>query len=167
MDEIPESRERATIASAVGAFLALPLIVAFVLPLTLVAGDPEAGFTPWGLLGTALGVWVLGSTVREFFTQGRGTLAPWNPPRRLVTTGLFARCRNPMYVGVVATILGHAWTFQCARVAIYGVAMWVVFHVRVCWHEEPWAARSFPDAWPAYRARVPRWMPRRPAPGER
>jgi len=157
-------QDRATLGSAVAAFLALPTIVAFVIPIAIAVLDPYAGgFTAWGTVGIALGIAVLGATVREFFTQGRGTLAPWDPPRQLVVTGLFARCRNPMYIGVVLTVLGHAWTFRSPLVAAYAVVIGVVFHVRVVVAEEPWAAQTFPAEWPTYRAQVPRWLPRRRA----
>jgi len=157
----PSSDDPATLRSAISAVLTLPVVVAFVLPLAIAAVDPYAlGFTAWGLPCTGLGIVVVAGTVREFFTQGRGTLAPWDPPRHLVTTGLFARCRNPMYVGVLLTVFGDAWTFRAPIVAAYGAILAVAFHVRVLVYEEPWAARTFPDEWPDYRARVPRWLPR-------
>lgn len=153
--------DHATLRSAIAAFLTLPAIVAYALPLGIGALDPWArGWSPWGLSLTAVGTAVLASTVRAFFTQGRGTLAPWNPPRRLVTAGLFARCRNPMYVGVLLTIAGHAWTLGSALVAGYAALFAAVFHVRVVTFEERWAERTFPEDWPAYRANVPRWLPR-------
>ena len=155
------TQEPASLRSAIGAVLALPAVVAFVVPWGLAAVDAAAGgWSPWGLVVTVVGVAVLASTVAAFFTQGRGTLAPWNPPRRLVTTGLFARCRNPMYVGVVTTVVGHAWTCASPVVGGYAVVLAVGFHVRVVTFEEPWAARTFPEEWPAYRANVPRWLPR-------
>ena len=159
MDERPE--QPASVASALAAFLALPTLVAFVFPLGIALGDSRAlGFTPWGLVVTAIGVTVLLSTVRAFFTQGRGTLAPWNPPRALVVSGLFARCRNPMYVGVLLTIAGHASTFRSPSTAVYCAAFGLIFHLRVVLHEEPWARRTFPDDWPEYAGNVPRWLPR-------
>ncbi len=142
------------------AFLALPAVVAIVIPLAMAPLDASAGgFTPWGLVLVAVGVAILGATVREFFTQGRGTLAPWDPPRRLVVTGLFAHCRNPMYIGVLMIVLGHAWTFRSPLIAGYAAVLALAFHLRVVVAEEPWAARMFPDEWPAYRGHVPRWLP--------
>ncbi len=154
---------RARLRSAVAAFVALPLMVAFVIPLAIGSGDPRRGALRWeALVCTVCGTAILLRTVRDFFTVGGGTLAPWNPPRTLVTSGLFAWCRNPMYVGVLLVIAGHAWMFASPSLAVYAVVAMVAFHLRVVLYEEPQAARRFPAAWPAYCARVPRWLPRPP-----
>jgi hypothetical protein len=74
------------------AIVALPGIVAFVLPMTIgtSTGRPVRCV---GLAAVPLfpGVFLLFLCVREFYVAGRGTLAPWDPPRRLVTTGPRAR----------------------------------------------------------------------------
>ena len=155
----------ASLGSAVLAFVALPFVVAVVVPLALIGlsdgWGPLGALDPPGVALFVLGLGILLVTVREFFTQGRGTLAPWNPPRRLVTTGLFAHCRNPMYVGVLATILGEAWALRSPGIAVYAVVLAIAFDLRVRTFEEPWAQARFPDHWPAYRNAVPRWWPRR------
>jgi protein-S-isoprenylcysteine O-methyltransferase Ste14 len=65
-----------------------------------------------------------------------------------------------MYLGVLGSIAGWGVVFASSLVAGLLVLTAIAFHVRVLVHEEPWAARSFPDAWPPYRAAVPRWVPR-------
>ena len=101
---------------------------------------------------------MLGLTVREFYVAGRGTLAPWSPPRNLVTSGLHRDSRNPMYVGVLLILCGWAIGLWSWPLAIYAAGIAVVFHVRVLLHEEPFLARTHGDAWTAYRARVGRWL---------
>src|SRR5689334_22314440 len=93
---------------AVLAFLACPGMVAFVVPLFLIAAGPRTVVEPWGWMPLALGVTILLLTVREFYVAGRGTLAPWEPPVTLVTSGLYRFSRNPMYVGVLLILAG--WT---------------------------------------------------------
>ncbi len=151
----------ATPASAIRAILTLPMIVAIAIPLLIGSMDSWRGIrTDWGLVLVALGVLIVGWTVRDFFSVGRGTLAPWDPPRKLVTVGLFARVRNPMYIGVLTLIAGWAVWFMSPLLAGYVLVASVIFHVRVLVHEEPWAARSFPDHWATYKRHVPRWIPR-------
>ena len=153
-------RPPATFASAMRAVLTLPVLVGVVVPLLVAWIDPASGFMPWGLLLVLGGVAIVIATVRDFYVVGKGTLAPWDPPRQLVTTGLFAHCRNPMYVGVLLVLAGWSLTFWSWRVAGYAALVALAFHARVLFHEERWAARTFPDTWPAYRDRVPRWIPR-------
>ena len=101
---------------------------------------------------------VLLLTVREFYVAGRGTLAPWSPPRTLVTSGLYRYTRNPMYVGVLLILCGWAIGFRSWPLAIYAAAVAIAVHLRVVLHEEPFLARTHGDAWTAYRARVGRWL---------
>lgn len=161
---VNDSASPASLASAVGAVLVLPLVAAVIVPPVLAAVDPWAsGRWWWGLAFVGVGAVVVSWTVVEFFTVGRGTLAPWDPPRQLVTVGLFAWCRNPMYLGVFTTVSGFAAAFRSWLVALYLVVLAVGFHVRVVRFEERWAERSFPDEWPGYAAHVPRWLPRPPS----
>jgi protein-S-isoprenylcysteine O-methyltransferase Ste14 len=141
------------------AFLALPGMVAFVVPLVLILPRSRwALVEPLGLLPLGLGIAVLALTVREFYVAGRGTLAPWSPPVTLVTSGLYRFSRNPMYVGVLLILAGWAIVFWSRSLAIYAGCMALVFHLRVLLHEEPFLARTQPAPWVAYSARVPRWL---------
>jgi protein-S-isoprenylcysteine O-methyltransferase Ste14 len=145
-------------ARAVIASLALPGVVAFLVPLLLAPEARQADLNPWGLITLALGIALLLACVREFYVAGRGTLAPWSPPRALVVTGLYRYSRNPMYVGVVLVLAGWAWTYQSWRLAAYAGIVTVVFHLRVIFHEERWLAATHPAEWAQYRTRVRRWL---------
>lgn len=96
-------------------------------------------------------------TVRDFFVRGQGTLAPWDPPKFLVAQGAYRWCRNPMYVGVLGMIWGQGLWWQSGEVVVYGYLLAATFHLRVVFGEEPWLARSFPEPWAGYRAKVRRW----------
>ena len=97
---------------AVGAFLALPGVVAFLVPLLLAAPALREGrFHLIALVPLALGVALLVWCARQFFTEGRGTLAPWAPPRQLVTGGPYAYSRNPMYIAVALILIGWVLAF--------------------------------------------------------
>jgi protein-S-isoprenylcysteine O-methyltransferase Ste14 len=144
---------------ALFAFLALPGVVAFAIPLWIARSSPTpSGLQQLGLVPIACGAALLLWCVREFYVTGRGTLAPWSPPRHLVTTGPYRLCRNPMYMAVTALLLGWAMLFWRESLGIYAVCVAAMFYLRVVLYEEPWAARHFGDEWWAYRARVPRWI---------
>ena len=140
---------------AVFAFIALPVTVAFVVPLLLRGrAEPAPIGIPFLGAGTGLLLWC----VRDFCVAGRGTLAPWAPPRHLVTVGLYRLSRNPMYVAVLLVLCGWALTFPSRWLWVYTGCVAMAFHLRVVFFEEPWLARTHGAAWHAYRARVPRWM---------
>jgi protein-S-isoprenylcysteine O-methyltransferase Ste14 len=114
-------------------------------------------------LGVALlmigGVIVLDSFAR-FALQGLGTPAPVLPTRHLVVTGLYRYVRNPMYVGVAAAIFGQALLFESRDLLIYGLLVWLAFHLFVYFYEEPTLRRTFGGEYDAFCREVPRWIPR-------
>lgn len=150
---------------ALAAFLALPGIVAFGVPL-LVLRPASARWTMSipAVLFTAAGITGLAACIREFYRNGRGTLASWDPPTRLVTTGLYRFTRNPMYLSVVGLVTGWATGFGSRGIGVYAAGLAGLFHLRVVWHEEPYVARTFPETWGPYAAVVPRWIGRRGRP---
>jgi protein-S-isoprenylcysteine O-methyltransferase Ste14 len=140
------------------AFLAFPAIVAGVIPWFFLR-PAASGFTAAGVPLIVLGLALLLWCVREFYVAGKGTLAPWDPPRHLVTTGPYRYTRNPMYVAVLTILAGWALCLQSSRAPLtYAVFFAVIFHLRVLFFEEPWAARNFGAVWQDYVARVPRWL---------
>jgi protein-S-isoprenylcysteine O-methyltransferase Ste14 len=96
----------------------------------------------------------------RFAFQGLGTPAPIAPPQNLVVTGLYRYVRNPMYMAVVTVILGQAVLFGDWRLIVYGALFWLACHVFVVAYEEPMLERTFGAEDGAFRADVPRWLPR-------
>lgn len=151
---------------AIFAFVALPGMVAFAVPWLLFERN-GALMNPLALAPLLAGTVLLLWCVREFYVAGRGTLAPWTPPRHLVTTGVYGFSRNPMYVAVLSILVGWAIAFRSWPLALYALAVGVGFHLRILFGEEPWLARTFGEDWVRYEARVPRWLgPRRRSPRE-
>jgi protein-S-isoprenylcysteine O-methyltransferase Ste14 len=96
----------------------------------------------------------------RFALQGLGTPAPVFPTRRLVVTGVYRYVRNPMYVAVAAIILGQALLFGSVALLEYGAVVWLMFHLFVLLYEEPTLRGVFGSDYEAFRAAVPRWIPR-------
>jgi protein-S-isoprenylcysteine O-methyltransferase Ste14 len=144
---------------AAAAFVALPGVVAFAVPLTIgLSGSSPVRHVPAAAVLLTAGAVLLLWCVREFYVAGRGTLAPWAPPERLVTSGPYRYSRNPMYVAVLVILLAWWLLWDRAVLLVYAIAVLCAFHARVILAEEPWAARRFGAQWQAYRARVPRWL---------
>jgi len=152
------------------AVLALPFTVAVLVPIWLglrFAVSPSFPDSFLGSLGVAsglaslaLGVTLFVATLRRFAEDGRGTLAPWDPPRALVVAGPYRYVRNPMISGVGFVLLGEALVLRSwphlAWAALF-VALNLVYIPLV---EEPGLERRFGDAYRHYCANVPRVVPR-------
>ena len=146
-------------------FVLAPGIVAGLLPWSItrwrVAGPP-----PWPVraLGAGLviaGGLVLVSAFARFVAEGVGTPAPVAPTERLVVGGLYRYVRNPMYLAVLATIVGQALILGRVALVAYGAVVAVAFVLFVRLYEEPTLHQTFGDAYERYRRAVPAWLPRR------
>ena len=144
---------------ALFAFVAMPGVVAFAIPyLWLQQHGPLQVIHPWGLAVLVGGAAGLLWCVRDFYVRGKGTLAPWAPPQRLVVVGLYRWSRNPMYLSVLLVLLGWAVTFASGGLLGYALFIAVAFHLRVVLGEEPWLAATHGAEWQHYASRTPRWL---------
>jgi protein-S-isoprenylcysteine O-methyltransferase Ste14 len=167
-------RATAAMGSAVF-FLLAPGVVVGLIPWLLTrwqARDPVPYWAPMRVLGAILlvaGLMVLIRAFVRFVMEGLGTPAPIAAPDRLVVGGVYRYVRNPMYVAVVATIVGQALLFGQLGLLIYAAAVWLLVAAFVHLYEEPTLTRRFGADYEAYRRAVPAWWPRlRPwVPGER
>lgn len=116
--------------------------------------------TALGIGGAGLAL--LSTCVWMFLREGRGTLAPIDPPQRMVVTGPYRVVRNPMYLGVVMTVAAEAVLFRSLALAAYAAALLVAFHLFVILYEEPNLRRKFGRPYTDYAEAVPRWAPRLP-----
>jgi len=125
-------------------------------------GAPQIVGAIIALAGAAIAV----SCVIAFAFIGRGTPAPFDPPRQLVVRGPYRFVRNPMYLGAATALLGAALYYQSLALATYALIFLLVAHVFVTVYEEPTLRRTFGAAYEVYCRRVGRWWPRRVASGE-
>lgn len=144
---------------AVAAVLMLPGVVGYLLPYLLAGNTRSSNPGRWaGALIVGLGSAALLHCAYVFLAVGEGTLAPWSPPRHLVTTGLYRRSRNPMYVAVVVVVLGWAAWYRVLALVAYAAVVAVAFQLRIVLHEEPRLASAFGQEWAEYKSRVGRWF---------
>lgn len=144
----------------------LVALVLFLLPAqTLqwagVARSPETGLMQvLGVIVAVLGVSLALSCVLVFAVSGRGTPAPFDPPRRLVVRGPYRFARNPMAIGVGSALAGAALFYASWRLAAFAGVFVLVIHLFVVLYEEPTLRRTFGDEYAAYCDAVRRWWPR-------
>src|SRR2546430_3064839 len=108
-----------------------------------------------GACGAALALWCIGT----FAFVGRGTPAPFDPPRRLVVRGPYRMVRNPMYLGAGLALASSALFYQSAPIAAYAALFWLATHLFVVAYEEPTLRRTFGAEYEEYCRRVRRWWP--------
>jgi len=113
-----------------------------------------------GLCALAIGLVLFVASVRRFATEGRGTLAPWDPPRRLVVRGPYRYVRNPMISGVVFVLLGEALLLVSRAHLTWAVVFFAVNCIYIPLVEEPMLAARFGPDYREYCRRVPRLVPR-------
>ena len=147
-------------------FLVAPAMLAGVIPWWVTHWEcrpPFLAADATRLAGLALiiaGVPGVLDSFARFALQGLGTPAPIAPPSKLVVSGLYRYVRNPIYVSVVAVILGQGLLFADWRLLVYGALLWLFFHMVVIAFEEPTLRQSFGAEYESYCANVPRWLPR-------
>jgi protein-S-isoprenylcysteine O-methyltransferase Ste14 len=139
-------------------FFAAPCVVAGLIPWWII-GWSEVEFWPGALLVIG-GVVILLRAFVRFVREGRGTPAPIAPTEQLVIGGDYRFVRNPMYVGVVATVLGQALLFLDPWLLGYAIVAWAVMASFVHWYEEPVLRRRYGAQYEEYRKSVPAWIPR-------
>jgi protein-S-isoprenylcysteine O-methyltransferase Ste14 len=147
-------------------FAAAPGVVAGAVPWALthwrLAGDLPVWLRGVGGAVTFVAAVLLVHSFVRFVVEGAGTPAPPAPTEHLVVGGLYRYVRNPMYLAVLAAILGQALLLGQTILVAYAVVVLVAVVSFVLGYEEPTLRDRYGSAYDDYRASVPGWFPRRP-----
>jgi protein-S-isoprenylcysteine O-methyltransferase Ste14 len=119
-------------------------------------GLPQLAGIILGVAGSVLALWCIAT----FAFAGKGTPAPFDPPRRLVAQGPYRHVRNPMYLGAALALSGAAVFYLSIPLLGYVGLFLLATHGFVVWYEEPTLARLFGGDYQSYCGRVRRWLPR-------
>jgi protein-S-isoprenylcysteine O-methyltransferase Ste14 len=148
-------------------FLAGPCVVAGLVPWLISGWNLPRTASAWLIVRVAAGALLVLAAVLllvrnfiRFVMEGRGTPAPMAPPEQLVVGGDYRYVRNPMYVAIVAALLGQALIFGSRALLIYAIAVWAVAATFVRGYEEPALLRRFGASYERYRHNVRAWLPR-------
>lgn len=154
----------------IAAVAVLPFTVTVVVPIWLarrngmVAGagtSPEALLMQVGGLALlAVGGLLFAASLHRFISDGRGTLAPWDPPRQLVVSGPYRYVRNPMISGVIFVLFSEALLLLSWPHAGWALIFLGLNAVHIPLIEEPMLAAKFGESYREYCRHVPRLVPR-------
>jgi protein-S-isoprenylcysteine O-methyltransferase Ste14 len=126
-----------------------------------VFGVLPAWMPPLGVAAVIAGAPLTLTCAALFAVRGRGTPAPFDPPRTFVAVGPYRAVRNPMYVGGWLTLVGVALFVRSSGILALSLTALTAAHVFVILYEEPTLAGKFGASYEQYRATVPRWIPTR------
>lgn len=148
----------------------LPFTVAVLVPVWIgrryavsLALGGSAGLVALQLAGLALlavGLLLFLASLKRFATEGKGTLAPWDPPRVLVLRGPYRFVRNPMISGVIFLLFGEALLLLSWPHGAWAVAFLTLNLIFIPLFEEPQLARRFGEPYQDYCRHVRRFLPR-------
>lgn len=127
------------------------------LPFTL-----EGWVRPLGLALVLTGALLTLWCIVTFVARGRGTPAPFDPPREFVAAGPYRYVRNPMYIGAFGVLLGAGLALRSPSIVGLAALFLVFTHLLVLLYEEPVLASRFGDPYLHYKSSVHRWFPRSP-----
>ena len=119
-------------------------------------GVPQAAGMMMVALGTALALWC----VLTFAFVGKGTPAPFDPPRRLGVLGPYRIVRNPMYMGAGIALAGAAAFYQSVALLGFTGGFFLATYLFVRLYEEPTLRRMFGEEYETYLKDVRRWWPK-------
>jgi len=153
------------------AIAVLPVTVTVLVPVWIARryGEPLASgqsaaqmsIQGMGLAILCVGVVLFATSLRRFASDGRGTLAPWDPPRRLVVRGPYRYVRNPMISGIIAVLLGESLVLLSWRHGAWALVFLVLNLIYIPLFEEPLLEARFGDDYRDYCRHVSRFLPRR------
>jgi protein-S-isoprenylcysteine O-methyltransferase Ste14 len=113
-----------------------------------------------GISLMGIGLVLLYSTITLFIKKGEGTIAPWNPTRKLVTNGFYSHVRNPMHMGVFLILIGESIIIGSLPLILWTLLFIAGNLVYVPLVEEQKLTERFGDEYLIYKRNVPRWIPR-------
>ncbi len=114
-----------------------------------------------GLLLLGAGLMLLILSILQFAKKGKGTLAPWDPPKKLVVDGPYRYTRNPMISGVVLILMGQVLIFGSIPLLVWFTYFTLVQYIYFIKREEPHLEKVFGEDYIEYKKNVPRLLPRR------
>lgn len=145
--------------------LILPVTVTCIVPYFLY--DPDQKMIPddtttkiFGSLFLLAGLSLFCYTVYLFSSVGKGTVAPWSPKQKLVVTGPYRYCRNPMITGVLLILIGESQVLHSSNILWWAVAFFFINTLYFVGVEEPMLTDKFGEEYRHYKHHVPRWIPR-------
>ncbi len=114
----------------------------------------------FGTFFVTFGLILMVVSISLFISKGDGTIAPWNPTKKLITINIYSYVRNPMILGGFCILIGESILFGSFFLSLYTFLFILgnLFYIPLI--EEPKLLKRFGKEYQAYIRKVPRWIPR-------
>lgn len=164
---ISQATSQATGRDTAGVIAPPPLLALGVVVFGLLLDHILPAYVLWLLLSVAMRVVVgvalialggaLGLAAINRFGAAGTHVEPWKPATALVGDGIYARLRNPMYVGLTLVLAGLAIVLASDWTLVLTILFVPVMHFGVVLREERYLAAKFGAPYRRYLATVPRY----------
>ncbi len=108
------------------------------------------------ILGLFLAIW----TMVLFNNIGKGTPAPWNPPKNLVIEGPYCYVRNPMIIGILLILTSEYFLLNSIQILWWVILFFIINNIHFRIFEEKQLEKNFGEDYIKYKKNVPMWLPR-------
>lgn len=160
-----------TSSDQIKAIIQLPFMAAVLVPAAIYFFANDLSIIPMEKLSSTItlllgvlflldGIILFVMSLKLFIEIGNGTLAPWNPTKKMIIHGLYRYVRNPMLIGVSLILLGEAFIIQSGNILIWMICFVIMNTFYFIYKEEPDLLAKFGDEYAEYCKHVPRWIPR-------
>jgi protein-S-isoprenylcysteine O-methyltransferase Ste14 len=136
------------------------IIRRYTVPVTGPSTVLDGLFIVAGIIALGAGLALFLASLFLFATRGRGTLAPWDPLRRLVVSGPYRFVRNAMISGVMLILIAEALLLGSGPHAVWAGLFAALSLVYIPLLEEPPLRARFGKEYRQYSRHVPRFLPR-------
>jgi len=136
----------------------------------IAAGFLARHFCPWPIFivhtgfETLIGVClvIMGASIiftarKQFIAHGTD-LNPYRPTAAIVTSGVYALSRNPIYIAFLLVVIAFAFFANSWWFLVSAALLFLILNLGVVNCEEQYLAEKFGDTYNAYRQRVRRWI---------
>ena len=150
----------------------LPIIVTIIIPFIILVFienrsvvnliNENLGFLILGIIFIGLGLILFIDCNWLFYKIGKGTLMglPKMQTQSLIIVGPYKYVRNPMYISVVAIVIGEILIFGSWMLLIWVIGFWIMFNIYLLVAEEVGLEKRFGDEFIRYKQNVRSWIPR-------
>ncbi len=151
--------------SLLNTLVILPFNALVIIPILLLSFSSHTAFwnpialqLPIAIMFLVLGFYLAFHTSYLFFVVGRGTPAPWDPPKKLITVGPYKYSRNPMLTGALLMLLGEVLIFSSFMLLMWFIVFFVANNLYFTYYEEPGLEKRFGKDYKNYKKKVRRWI---------